>query len=350
MTGRSARTPSSTPSTAASSSARGRRPPAAQAGCRTCRRRTSPLIGVATHRLARTIAKDPITSPIRMPFTQYDGLGGPAELHEKVVANGMGHAIGELLTCPFCLSQWVATGFVGRDGLRPAGDPPGGRHLRRRRRLRLPPVRLRRRPEGRGVAGPTDSTPLRAPGDGVHHPLDVVGVDAVDAHGDAGRPSGAGAARPSRRPGARSGGTGWPGRRSSRRGACSRRRRPTLASWAARRSGPSLICRSRVESTSLTSSDSARHDAACSQSGCTGRGCRRRRRRPPGPRRRRPRPAAGSFTSSDSGSSVPQAVVELGQRRDVRGQRRRASWAIGRRRRARPGPRRRGRAPPRRRR
>jgi hypothetical protein len=70
------------------------------------------LIGVATHRLARTIAKDPITSPIRMPFTRYDGLGGPAELHEEVVAEGFGHAVGELLTCPFCLAQWVATGFV----------------------------------------------------------------------------------------------------------------------------------------------------------------------------------------------------------------------------------------------
>jgi hypothetical protein len=70
------------------------------------------LIGVATHRLARTIAKDPITSPIRMPFTRYDGVGGPAELHEEVVAEGFGHAIGELVTCPFCLSQWVATGFV----------------------------------------------------------------------------------------------------------------------------------------------------------------------------------------------------------------------------------------------
>lgn len=70
------------------------------------------LLGVATHRLARTIAKDPITSPIRMPFTRYEGLGGPAELHEEVVADGLGHAVGELLTCPFCLAQWVATGFV----------------------------------------------------------------------------------------------------------------------------------------------------------------------------------------------------------------------------------------------
>lgn len=70
------------------------------------------LIGVATHRLSRTIAKDAITSPIRMPFTTYDGVSAPSELHEEVVADGFGHAVGELLTCPFCLAQWVATGFV----------------------------------------------------------------------------------------------------------------------------------------------------------------------------------------------------------------------------------------------
>jgi len=71
------------------------------------------LIGVATHRLARTIAKDPILSPVRMPFTSYQGVSGPSELHEEVVADGLGHALGELLTCPFCLAQWIATGFVG---------------------------------------------------------------------------------------------------------------------------------------------------------------------------------------------------------------------------------------------
>ena len=70
------------------------------------------LLGVATHRLARTIAKDPVMSPIRMPFTRYEGLSGAAELQEEVVASGVGHAVGELLTCPFCLAQWVATGFA----------------------------------------------------------------------------------------------------------------------------------------------------------------------------------------------------------------------------------------------
>jgi hypothetical protein len=70
------------------------------------------LMTVATHRLARTLAKDPVTSPLRAPFTQFAGTSGEAELHEEVRDGGVRHAVGELLTCPFCLAQWVGTGFV----------------------------------------------------------------------------------------------------------------------------------------------------------------------------------------------------------------------------------------------
>jgi hypothetical protein len=70
------------------------------------------LYSVATFRLSRILAKDPITSPIRAPFTHLEGTTGPAELREEVRGSGWRHAIGELLTCPFCLGQWVATGFV----------------------------------------------------------------------------------------------------------------------------------------------------------------------------------------------------------------------------------------------
>lgn len=70
------------------------------------------LTGVATHKLARTVAKDSIASPLRAPFTRYEGTTGPAELGEDVVVEGVPHALGELVTCPFCLAQWVATGFV----------------------------------------------------------------------------------------------------------------------------------------------------------------------------------------------------------------------------------------------
>src|SRR4051812_42379873 len=71
------------------------------------------LLTVATFRLARRIAKDPVTSPIRAPFTRFEGASGHAEVAEEVREHGgVKHAVGELLTCPFCLAQWVATGFV----------------------------------------------------------------------------------------------------------------------------------------------------------------------------------------------------------------------------------------------
>jgi hypothetical protein len=70
------------------------------------------LFGIATHRVTRTITKDAVASPLRAPFTTYGGLQGPAELHEDVRKDShVRHAVGELLTCPFCLAQWVATLF-----------------------------------------------------------------------------------------------------------------------------------------------------------------------------------------------------------------------------------------------
>jgi hypothetical protein len=68
-------------------------------------------LSAATHKLSRLIAKDPVTSPLRAPFTSYEGLSAPSELHEEVRGHGLQHSIGELITCPMCLAQWVATGF-----------------------------------------------------------------------------------------------------------------------------------------------------------------------------------------------------------------------------------------------
>jgi len=71
------------------------------------------LLTVATFRLARRLAKDPVTAPIRAPFTRFEGASGHAEVAEEVREHGgVKHAIGELVTCPFCLAQWVGTGFV----------------------------------------------------------------------------------------------------------------------------------------------------------------------------------------------------------------------------------------------
>jgi hypothetical protein len=70
------------------------------------------LFGTATHKLSRLLAKDKVTSVIRAPFTRYEGKGGPAEIEEEPRGRGLRRALGELLLCPYCLDQWVSTGFV----------------------------------------------------------------------------------------------------------------------------------------------------------------------------------------------------------------------------------------------
>jgi hypothetical protein len=69
------------------------------------------LIGTASHKLSRLIAKDKVTSPLRAPFTELEGRGGPAEFEERSRGTGVRKAIGELLICPFCLGLWVIAAF-----------------------------------------------------------------------------------------------------------------------------------------------------------------------------------------------------------------------------------------------
>ena len=70
------------------------------------------LVALATAKASRLITRDPVTSPVRAPFTRYEGPAGPAEVNEQVRGHGLQHSLGELFTCPFCMSQWVATGFA----------------------------------------------------------------------------------------------------------------------------------------------------------------------------------------------------------------------------------------------
>lgn len=70
-------------------------------------------VTLGTHKLSRTLTKDAVTSPLRAPFTRYKDSAGPAEVMEEVRhASPLRHSLGELLTCPFCLDMWVATGFA----------------------------------------------------------------------------------------------------------------------------------------------------------------------------------------------------------------------------------------------
>lgn len=70
------------------------------------------LVGVATQRLSRVITKDRVTSFARAPFTRYEEPGGHGEIEEHARGTGMRRAVGQLLTCPYCIGQWVAGGLT----------------------------------------------------------------------------------------------------------------------------------------------------------------------------------------------------------------------------------------------
>src|SRR5437870_2169479 len=70
------------------------------------------LFAIATQKLSRVITKDKVTTAFRAPFTEVEGKGGAGELEERPKGRGLRRAIGELLTCPFCLGTWIASGFI----------------------------------------------------------------------------------------------------------------------------------------------------------------------------------------------------------------------------------------------
>ena len=77
------------------------------------------LLGVATFKISRLLAKDRVTSVIRAPFTRFEEDAGHGEVEEAARGTGAQRAIGELLICPYCLAQWVATALVAGLALAP---------------------------------------------------------------------------------------------------------------------------------------------------------------------------------------------------------------------------------------
>jgi hypothetical protein len=70
------------------------------------------LLCAATHKASRLLSKEAVTSPLRAPFTRYEKATGEAEVNESVRGSGVRHTVGELLTCPFCLGVWIASGLT----------------------------------------------------------------------------------------------------------------------------------------------------------------------------------------------------------------------------------------------
>lgn len=76
------------------------------------------LGAIATHKLARIMAKEGVATPLRAPFTEFEGEAGSGEVHERP-REGHLHTVGELLTCPFCLGPWIAGAYVAGLALAP---------------------------------------------------------------------------------------------------------------------------------------------------------------------------------------------------------------------------------------
>jgi hypothetical protein len=71
------------------------------------------LLTAGTYKLSRLITKDRVMSFVRAPFTRYNGEADrPSEVNEEARGRGLQHAIGELLVCPYCISQWVGGGLL----------------------------------------------------------------------------------------------------------------------------------------------------------------------------------------------------------------------------------------------
>jgi hypothetical protein len=70
------------------------------------------LLGMATHKLSLVGSEDAIISPLRAPFTELREKESPKKVDEKPRGEGLRRSVGELLTCKFCLSVWVASLFT----------------------------------------------------------------------------------------------------------------------------------------------------------------------------------------------------------------------------------------------
>jgi hypothetical protein len=67
------------------------------------------LLGIATHKLTVILSRERVTMPLRAPFTEQRDEGPGGKREERPEAHGLRRAIGELVTCPYCMAPWVAT-------------------------------------------------------------------------------------------------------------------------------------------------------------------------------------------------------------------------------------------------
>jgi hypothetical protein len=70
------------------------------------------VVGMATHKLSRTITRERVTAPVRAPFTEPVEDPAAGRVRERPRGEGLRRAIGYLLTCPYCTGPWVASSLI----------------------------------------------------------------------------------------------------------------------------------------------------------------------------------------------------------------------------------------------
>jgi hypothetical protein len=70
------------------------------------------LLGLATQKVSRVVTKSRVASVVRAPFTRYEGSAGAGEVEERPRGRGLRRAIGELVSCPFCMGTWIACASI----------------------------------------------------------------------------------------------------------------------------------------------------------------------------------------------------------------------------------------------
>ncbi|HEU4450113.1 MAG TPA: DUF1360 domain-containing protein [Gaiellaceae bacterium] len=69
-------------------------------------------IGLASYKLGRLVAREDVTAWVRAPVTRDEEAREPER-------EGMARALGELLTCPYCVGMWLSAGLTAALVVRP---------------------------------------------------------------------------------------------------------------------------------------------------------------------------------------------------------------------------------------
>jgi hypothetical protein len=75
------------------------------------------VLGLATFKASRTVARDKVTSFVREPFVEGDAYDGADE--QPTHDSEMKQAIGELVTCTRCIGTWIGASLAATQILAP---------------------------------------------------------------------------------------------------------------------------------------------------------------------------------------------------------------------------------------